>query len=65
MNSKKAKTLRRMLRANGVDPRQAELTGADGYITRGLTGPIAIVAQRRLVPSCGRAAYKAAKRMAA
>ena len=62
MNSKKAKTIRQMLRANGIDPRQAKLTGTPAYITGGLT---AIVAQRRLDSSCGRAAYKTAKAMAA
>lgn len=75
MNLKKAKTLRKMLRANGVDPKERSYVqgkagqrivedgiGADGTRKVKL---VAITGTTSLVRGCGRSAYQEAKRLAA
>lgn len=74
MNAKKSKTLRKMLRSNGVDPSQGEYKEGRpgvrfmnaGIDSRGepVKSPFNITGTVKLEQKSGRGAYKLAKRMA-
>jgi hypothetical protein len=76
INAKKAKTLRKMLRANDVDPRHTLYTEGQPGRRAVLTGNILSNGQRekkifhitgtaRLSPECGRRVYQEMKRLSA
>lgn len=75
MNAKKAKTLRKMLRTNDIDPTERSYTAGPAGMRQvsdglGIDGKpkvrlVAITGTITLKKNCGRHVYREAKRMAA